>query len=248
MLLPKDLFAAVAGQVLLPSLSQALGDEEKMKEIVASAISGVAFLAFPLMAGISLVVGDIVELFLGPEWLPAVGLIQLLTVAGAVQSFWPIGNKVLLLSSDAKRLLRWGTVCTCTSIGAFAVGATYSVGAMAGLYAIVSVWNSALLIKMMAQERNVFSPWFVVSCLRVEFAMTFLMAIVAFSAQWLLDDFPIIARISITAAVGLLTYGVLAILIRPKGFLEFAHVAGVSRLFQVKNSERTYVNTHNAIN
>lgn len=93
MLLPLNNVSAVIGQVMFPALSKVQHDMPKFIRAYLSATRLIAFVAFPMMAGVSVLSGPVVILLLGEQWADVIPLLRVLSLVGLIQSivvptFW----------------------------------------------------------------------------------------------------------------------------------------------------------------
>ena len=84
-------------QTVLVSVSD---DKERQKRVFRKMLRFTAFLAFPVMLGLSLVAREFVEVVLGDKWLGSIPLLQVLCVAGA---FVPLYTVYQNLAIGCKR-------------------------------------------------------------------------------------------------------------------------------------------------
>jgi PST family polysaccharide transporter len=73
-------------RALYPGLSQVSDRQDRIKTVVIESTGMMALLTFPVPLGIALVAQDLVPLFLGSHWIPAVALLQPLSIAAAMQA------------------------------------------------------------------------------------------------------------------------------------------------------------------
>ncbi|UCG54656.1 MAG: oligosaccharide flippase family protein, partial [Dehalococcoidia bacterium] len=76
----------VISQVTFPAYSKLQDDPTKLKDAYLKVLQLTAFLSFPLAAGIIVLAPDFTQIFLGPKWMSAVPLIQVLALAGLARS------------------------------------------------------------------------------------------------------------------------------------------------------------------
>jgi O-antigen/teichoic acid export membrane protein len=85
-------------RAVFPGYARLAGYPEKLRPVFLQVIGLVALLTIPAGAGIGLVAEPLVQLLLGPKWMEAVPLIQVLAVFGVVRSLHgPTGSIYLAL-------------------------------------------------------------------------------------------------------------------------------------------------------
>lgn len=85
--LPTSELGAPINRALLPGFSQISQDAAPLRAAYANAMGVLALLALPAAAGIYSVSAYLVPVILGPKWLAAVPLIQILGIFGAIELF-----------------------------------------------------------------------------------------------------------------------------------------------------------------
>ena len=84
--LPATEITHVISQVTFPAYSKLQDDSAKLKDAYIKVLHLTAFLSFPIAAGIIVLASDFTQMFLGPKWMPAVPVIQVLALAGLARS------------------------------------------------------------------------------------------------------------------------------------------------------------------
>lgn len=113
-------------QVLLAGLSRLQEHRERAVFTYLSALELVAFVTLPLMTSLSLVADLLVPGLLGDRWRGAIPLVQLLSLAGAVQSLALLGDAAFQALGRPRRSLHWGlmgALATLLSLGGLPWGA-----------------------------------------------------------------------------------------------------------------------------
>ena len=95
-----------------PAFARLAHDPEALENTYRRVISAVAIIALSVSTGLSLVAYDIALLVLGPAWLPAVPVMQILTIAAGMAAMtMPLGS-VLGATGDPRILLSLAAVRT----------------------------------------------------------------------------------------------------------------------------------------
>lgn len=84
--LPATDLTHVISQVTFPTFSKLQEDLPRLREAYLKVLQLIAFLSFPLTAGIFLFAYDFIEIFLGAKWIPMVPAVQVLVLAALVRS------------------------------------------------------------------------------------------------------------------------------------------------------------------
>jgi O-antigen/teichoic acid export membrane protein len=137
LLLPVRLVSTTIGGVLFPAFSRLAGDLGTLRTELARATRVIAVLAIPAMALVSAAAPQLIQVLFGPEWLPAVQIVQVLALTGALQTVYQPTTAPLILGLGHARLnLRYAWLTTLVStvgivgglrFGAFGVAVGYTI-------------------------------------------------------------------------------------------------------------------------
>jgi PST family polysaccharide transporter len=139
MLLPRDSVTNVVARVLLPAFSRMQDDDERLAKAYLRTCGAIAFVTFPMMAGLAVVARPFVEVVLGEKWLPAVPLIWILAVFGALQAVTVVRGHLFLAKGRADLHFAWGVIISFLSVCGFFAGLPWGVRGVALAYVITSL-------------------------------------------------------------------------------------------------------------
>ncbi len=122
LMLPVSLATASVGPVLLSGFSRMTSDTAAAGIQMTRTIRGLAILFVPAMALVAVAAPQWIAIFFGPEWRFAVPIIQVMTLAGAVQAVYKCSTASLLLGfGKATFALRYALLVTIvTTLGILA--------------------------------------------------------------------------------------------------------------------------------
>nr|WP_277606627.1 lipopolysaccharide biosynthesis protein [Rhodococcus aetherivorans] len=124
LLLPVQLACTTVGAVLFPLFSRLSDDLAALRAEMARTTRTLAVLTVPAMALVAAAAPQLVSLLFGPQWMPAVPIVQVLAMAGAVQAVYqPSTTPIVLGLGRASLNLRYAWLTTLVS----------TVGIVAGL-------------------------------------------------------------------------------------------------------------------
>jgi len=139
MLKPLQNISQTISAPLFPALSSIQDDKVQAAEVYRRVVVYIALITFPVMTGIALVAADFVPLLLGEQWSPAVPVLQILCVVGAIQSVGSTVGDVYLSQGRSDIMLKWVLAASPFFATAFYIGATWGLIWVAACYAAVSV-------------------------------------------------------------------------------------------------------------
>jgi PST family polysaccharide transporter len=113
LLLPVQLASTTIGGVLFPAFSRLAHDLAALRAELGRATRALAALALPAMALVAAAAPQLVLLLFGNQWTPAVPIVQVLAMAGAMQAIYQPSTAPLVLGlGHAKLNLRYAWLTT----------------------------------------------------------------------------------------------------------------------------------------
>jgi O-antigen/teichoic acid export membrane protein len=124
LLLPVQLGGTTVGNVLFPAFTRVAHDLTALSVEMARATRALAALSLPAMALLAAAAPQLVPVIVGSQWEPAIPIVQVLAIAGALQAVYQASTVPLMLGlGKAKLSLRYAWLTT----------AVVTVGIVAGL-------------------------------------------------------------------------------------------------------------------
>jgi|WetSurMetagenome_2_1015567.scaffolds.fasta_scaffold49806_2 O-antigen/teichoic acid export membrane protein len=108
LLLPINQITSTVGQVMIPSLSKIKDDRERFKKVYLEAVSGVAFIAFPLMLGLLVVADSFVLGLYGEKWSEAIPILRVFCILGVIYSIAATAGWIYTAQGRTDLLFLWG--------------------------------------------------------------------------------------------------------------------------------------------
>lgn len=140
LLLPVQLACVSVGYVLFPRFARLADDIATLGVEMTRTIRSLALLSLPAMAIVSAAAPQIVAVMFGPDWTPAVPIIQVLAIAGAVQAVYQPSTLPLILGlGHAKLNLRYAWLTTTVTIVGIVGGLPYGALGVAVGYCTATV-------------------------------------------------------------------------------------------------------------
>ena len=108
--LPTSELGAPINRALFPGFARIAHDPEQLRSAYVNAMGILALFALPAAAGIFTVAEYLVAVVLGPKWLAAIPLIQILAMFGAIELFHSSMSAVLIATGHPHAVARASTV------------------------------------------------------------------------------------------------------------------------------------------
>lgn len=140
LLLPVQLVCATIGAVLFPAFSRLAADLAALRTEMARATRALAVLALPGMALVAAATPQLVLLLFGHQWAPAIPIVQVLTMAGALQAIYqPTTTPLVLGLGHAALNLRFAWLTTIVATLAIVAGLPFGAFGVAVGYSLATV-------------------------------------------------------------------------------------------------------------
>jgi len=133
--MPSTELVAPLNRAALPGYARVAHDAARTRETFLSVVGMIVLLVFPVGAGLAAVASPAVRLLLGPQWLAAIPLIQVLAVCGAISALQ--SNLVqVLLALGRSRVITFitATIVAVLLPGLWLVSSLYGLAGVAWLY------------------------------------------------------------------------------------------------------------------
>jgi O-antigen/teichoic acid export membrane protein len=123
LLLPVQLATTSVGTVLFPAFSRLADDAATLPGEMARATRALAVLSLPTMGLVAAAAPQLVPMIFGSQWGPAIPIVQVLAIAGAMQAIYKPSTTPLVLGVGRPRLvLRYAWVTTIVATVGIVVG------------------------------------------------------------------------------------------------------------------------------
>ncbi len=209
--------------VTYPALSKIDGDERKFAESYRQVMMVVAFVMFPMMAGIVAVADDLFMLLLGAKWMPTVPYLCILCITGLFYPPAMISYNILKVRSDGQIILRLEIVKKIIMTAILVITIPQSVKAVAWGLAAMSLCE--LIVNFTASQRYVsLSLLRMVRTLLPTIMVTAAMYAVVILIGRSVAGYGEALRLLVMIATGVITYIVLALAFRLEAAREIIDV------------------------
>jgi O-antigen/teichoic acid export membrane protein len=136
---PLTRISALFSQVMFPAFSTLHDDPRAMREGYVAITRSAALIAFPLLAWGFVTAPELVLVVCGHEWLDAVPLIRVLSVAGALKSVGTLVGVVFRAKGKGSVELYWNLVWAAALTLAVTAGASWGSAGVAAAVSVLSV-------------------------------------------------------------------------------------------------------------
>jgi len=124
---PLQTSAQTFREVVFPNLARMQGDDDAIRDTYRRMVAATALVLVPACLTLAAVADPLVRLVLGPKWVPAIPLISIIAVVGALQSLGTTTGTVFMAKGRADLLLRWSGFSAAVLLACYAVGSRWGV-------------------------------------------------------------------------------------------------------------------------
>lgn len=136
LMVPINLMAGPLSSVAIPTLSRLKHDNAKMCEFYLHMLYLLCLFAVPLSAMGFVVRREVVEIWLGPMWLPAVSVFMYLCIAGLVKPLYIVTWWLHAAAGRSDRVLRASLLCTPVVVLGIVIGLAWGMDGVALGYSL----------------------------------------------------------------------------------------------------------------
>jgi len=228
-LFPIESIAPVLLRVLFPAFSRIQDDSAQFQKIFLRACGGIAFISFPLIAGLCVIAGPLVLVLLGPKWEQTIPIITILCSVGILRTLSAPTNDVLLARGRSDWL--FGVLLAsgvALAIGMY-LGLAWGITGVAVAYAIVTLPSTCLRLAAALKSINLGFLSLLIS-LRPYIFATALMSILVLGCRLSLEaaDVEQYLVLIICICLGIVSYSIMILFIRPAALFDFLKILPIS--------------------
>ncbi len=223
--LPTSQISGLVTSVSSPVFARLQHDLPRLQAVQMRLTRGIAYLTFPLLAGLAALAPELVRVLLGANWGEAVFPLQALCVSEAMATVANLQAQLLISTGNVKRLVRFNTICAGVMPISMVVGAL-----LAGLAGVALAWAIVfpLLAGWLLKEAMSTSGLKMTDlgrALRSPFVGALIMTLAVLTLRALLPlEAPAIVVLLACVTLGIVVY---------LGFFIFLDSAGLSEICQV---------------
>ncbi|MDR2890133.1 MAG: lipopolysaccharide biosynthesis protein [Alistipes sp.] len=138
--------------VTFPALAAVADDDDKFARSVGRVAGSIAFLMFPIMAGLAAVAGEIFGVFLGPQWQGSVPFLRILCIAGFATPIAVVSSNILRTRTGGGAVIRAEVIKKV--IATVVLGATIPFGAMAIAWGVSAIAVSDAVVSFAVASKH----------------------------------------------------------------------------------------------
>lgn len=207
MLFPVTNLSSVIARVLFPVLSRKQDNVAEFTALYLRALSGIALITAPLMAGIWATREAFVVVMLGERWLPVANVIAWLAPAGMLQSIGTTVGLIGMSTGNTRIMMRWSIVVAATTFTSILIGLPWGYVGVARSYAIQ---NFIMFLPTFAVALHLVDLRLkhLVQAVGRQFLAAALMAVVVYLVEMLLPpNWAAVLKLAVLVPVGAFVYG-----------------------------------------
>jgi O-antigen/teichoic acid export membrane protein len=218
MLMPLTQISSVVGRVMLPALSAVQDDKARFSRGYLRAISVIALITFPMMAGAFASADHFIPVILGDKWSGAIPLFKIFCLVGMLQSITTTTGWICLGLGRSRLYFVMGVSATTAYVVGFLIGLRWGSHGVAWSYFTINLLLTPPFVEISARLVGL-SLSDITKSVASAFLCSISMSAVVWGAGWLLPDGTKHWQyLTVQLPVGVLVYVSMLLLLRPNAF------------------------------
>lgn len=212
-------------QVASPLFAKLQDDFNALNYALCRLTGGLSLITFPMLVGMAVTAPELVYVLLGEQWMAAVFPLQALTFIGILKSIDPLLTQALTSAGKANITARYTTLCAVVVPVAVFLGATTDGidGASIALSTSYPVLM-AVLVWLCKRKINLSVSTYLSQLVTPILGSLFMAGAVLGGSQLLPDSYHPLILLILKVLVGMASYGLFIIYIRPDGIAKIHEV------------------------
>lgn len=219
MLFPLTSISHSLGAVMFPSFSQIQDDKIRVKRVFLRSVSAIGLLTFPMMAGIFAVADTFILTILGDNWVEVIPVLKILCIAGACSSIVTIIGSVYLSQGASALQLKVNLITKPIMIILLIIGLQWGLHGVAWGYVTATLVNSIITLSVAGKLIDLRLTE-IAQSLYASLFSSILMACVIIQLSSSFDELPLVLKLLMQVATGVLSYICILYFSRNAAFFE----------------------------
>ena len=152
MQMPLQNISSSVSSVLLPVLSSSVGDLDRLSAIYRKAISGIAFISFPLMGYVFVYAHEVIYFLYGSKWAGVSDILMIFSIVGMLETIIVPSGTLLMSSGKTFQLLKFSTSLRVVIISMIVIGSFFSTIGIALCYMIATILITPYVLFYVSRE------------------------------------------------------------------------------------------------
>ncbi len=203
-------------RVMFPALSRIQNDRENYHTLFLDTVYYLSLILLPIFAGIWLVAPELVLLFYGPKWQPAIVPLQILTWAGLFRSYWIMNSVIFLSKGNPQSEFKINLFFFATLVPLILTASSYGLEAVAAAVTLNS--GIFLIIGNIVARKSIDLPLhsFLEKLVTPAIGVGLFLAAVLAMQHWFLDHANLVLNLILKVGLSIMIY-LLTLIFRDRG-------------------------------
>lgn len=155
LVLPVQLIGQTVNRVMFPAFARAAGHGEQVAADLVAATRVLAISSIPLMVFVACAAPELVDLVLGPAWLPAAALVSVLAIGGARETVFYITPSLMKGLGQGALIVRYEILAAAVQVGGIVIGLQFGVFGVAVGYSAAGFVLTPVLLRIQTKLTGV---------------------------------------------------------------------------------------------
>ncbi|MEJ1179049.1 MULTISPECIES: lipopolysaccharide biosynthesis protein [unclassified Pseudarthrobacter] len=148
LVMPVQLIGQTVNRVMFPAFARAAQEPALVAEKLVAATRILAISAIPLMVYVACAAPVLVNLVLGPEWMPAAALVSVLAIGGARETVFYITPSLMKGLGQGRLIIRYEILAAVVQVGGIVIGLQFGLLGVAVGYAAAGFVLTPVLLRI----------------------------------------------------------------------------------------------------
>ncbi|MCB5274227.1 Teichuronic acid biosynthesis protein TuaB [Arthrobacter sp. SO5] len=155
LVVPVQLIGQTVNRVMFPAFARSADRRDLVAGNLTAATRILAISAIPLMTFVACAAPELVNLVLGPEWLPAAALVSVLAVGGARETVFYVTPSLMKGLGQSSLIIRYEILAAVVQVGGIVIGLQFGVFGVAVGYAGAGFVLTPVLLRIQTRLTGV---------------------------------------------------------------------------------------------
>jgi O-antigen/teichoic acid export membrane protein len=155
LVVPVQLIGQTVNRVMFPAFARSAGRREEVAASLVAATRVLAISAIPLMTFVACAAPELIDLVLGPEWLPAAALVSVLAIGGARETVFYVTPSLMKGLGQSALIVRYEILAAVVQVGGIVVGLQFGILGVAVGYTAAGFVLTPVLLRIQTRLTGV---------------------------------------------------------------------------------------------
>ena len=155
LVVPVQLIGQTVNRVMFPAFARSADRRDLVAANLVAATRILAVASIPLMTFVACAAPELVNLVLGPEWMPAAALVSVLAIGGARETVFYVTPALMKGLGQSSLIIRYEILAAMVQVSGIVIGLQFGVFGVAAGYAVAGFVLTPVLLRIQTRLTGV---------------------------------------------------------------------------------------------